>query len=303
MQAQDVAFLGFQRIALFVCLSLASVTAALAQSTRIRNSAFEDIGNRSLNRHDLNVFSIAEELRLGQRQAASMVRDEDWRFVSNKVADHYLQDIADSLSANSDSQFPIRVRIVDIDKLDIVSFPGGIIYISRGLLMQTNTEAELAGLLAHEIGHIAARHETERTSRERMLTMAMSPLRVFGAGRIAYLGSILFNWIRSSQKNEDEADFLAVQYSYKSGRDPAGLIDFLEKIQAQQSASEMDLPRFLRNGRSPADRIVKIERAIQSLPQKDEQALALTTSRFDSMHITLLNENHTQPPRPLKLGR
>jgi predicted Zn-dependent protease len=182
---------------------------------------------------------------------------------------------------------PFYFKVIQDESINALALPGGYVYINTGVLLAADEEAELAGVLAHEIAHVTARHGTENQSKGTLLNILSIPLIfVGGVGGIAaqQVASIAIpaSFYKFSRGAEEEADFLGTQYMYKTGYDPSAAVSFFEKIQARETARPGSVSSIFSSHPPTDDRIEKTEKNIDLvLPQRDQYVL--TTSEFESV--------------------
>ena len=222
-------------------LLLALLTACLPLSAQ-KHRDVENIGNRDINRGSMNFYSIEKEIAMGLEFSRSiemtsiMLRDRE--------VQEYVDDVVQRLVRNSDAYLPFTVRIIDSDEINAFALPGGFIFVNTGLIIQAQSEAELAGMLAHEIAHVTARHFTKRQSKAKIFQWATLPLIFVGgpAGAAIYQGLGLTGplaMLKFARNDEKQADMLGLQYAYRSGYDPAALLDILERLGSDKKVGEM----------------------------------------------------------------
>jgi predicted Zn-dependent protease len=178
------------------------------------------IGIRKIGR-GLNIYSHRREIALGRRLAKDVER-EVW-LLQDDVITGYVNRIGQNLVRNSDDRDPLIVKVVRSDDINAFALPGGFLYLTTGLIRIADNEAQLAGALAHEIAHVAARHTTKRETRNQL----SMPL-IFLGGLPGCAIRLFF--LRLSRGAELEADMLGLQYLYKTGYDPAEFVNLLEKL-------------------------------------------------------------------------
>ncbi|MFQ5926367.1 MAG: M48 family metallopeptidase [Terriglobia bacterium] len=273
------------------CLSLLTLGVGLAWSSLPaygqKNSDIENIGKRDINKGSWNLYSLEREIKLGRRLARDVERSS--RLLTDREVNAYLRDLTQRLVRNSDARVPFVVRVIDSDEVNAVALPGGYLYVNTGLILAAQSEAELAGILAHEIAHVTARHAVERATKARVVNWLSLPL-IFIGGSAAYTayqilgiaGPLMF--LKFSRGAEREADFLGLQYSYKTGYDPAAMIDFLERIKQREKSK---VPGIFSTHPMTQDRIRRAEKTIAGLlPSRPEYVV--TTSAFEQVQAYLL---------------
>ena len=265
-----------------------------ADPSKVKHNGGEDdvdaIGNRKLGKRGLgNWYSLETDIKMG-RQYAQMV-DSTSKFINDPVVTEYVNRLGQNLVRNSDAQVPFTFKVIDSDVLNAFSLPGGFIYINSGTLLAADDEAELAGVMAHEIGHVCARHATRQLTRSQYAGIATIPL-IFVGGGIGYAvyeasGLALPAAFMSFQRGfEAEADYLGIQYMYKAGYDPAAMISFFEKIEAQEKKKPGFMDKTFASHPQTPDRIEASQKEISTiLPAKAEYTI--DTSEFDQVKSRL----------------
>src|SRR5581483_2964178 len=147
------------------------------------------------------------------------------RLIEDPVITEYVNRVGQNLVRNSDAQVPFTIKVIDSDEVNAFALPGGFFYVNTGLILAADTEAELAGVMAHEIAHVAARHGTRNASKAELANWMSLPL-IFLGGPIGF----------GARGAEREADYLGLQYMYKAGYDPQAFVDFFEKIEAKEKS-------------------------------------------------------------------
>src|SRR5207253_3082799 len=186
------------------------------------------IGNRKMGGRGMgNWYSIESEIRMGKEYAQQV--EASVKLIQDPVITEYVNSVGQNLVRNSDAQVPFTIKVIDSDEINAMALPGGFFYVNSGLILAADEEAELAGVMAHEIAHVAARHGTEQASKGELLNFASIPL-IFMGGPIGYgiqqAANLLvpLTLLKFSRKMEEEADYLGTQYLYKSGYDPSAMV-------------------------------------------------------------------------------
>jgi beta-barrel assembly-enhancing protease len=273
------------RVVATMVLTAALATAGWAQDKKKKNSDIENIGTRDINKGNINFISLDKEIALG-RQLAQQVEKES-KLLKDPVVEEYVNRIGQNIVRNSDAKVPFTIKVIESDEVNAFALPGGFFYVNTGLILAADDEAELAGVMAHEIAHVAARHGTEQASKGELLQFASIPL-IFMSGGIGYgvtqAANLLvpLTFLKFSRGMEEEADYLGVQYLYKSGYDPSAMVRFFEKLQAKEKAKPGSVSKLFSTHPATGDRIRKVGETISSiLPPAPEYRE--TTSEFDSM--------------------
>lgn len=262
-----------------------------------KNSNIEDIGNRDINKGSINFMSLEKEIALG-RQLASEVEKQS-RLITDPALNEYVNRIGQNLVRNSDSKVPFTIKIIDSDDVNAFALPGGFFYVNSGLIQAADDEAELAGVMAHEIAHVAARHGAEQASKGQLIDIASIPL-IFIGGGIGYgvrqAAGILvpMTFLKFSRKAEEEADYLGMQYLYKAGYDPSAMVRFFEKLQAKEKAKPGSVSSLFSTHPPTAERIRLVQQNIETiLPAREEYVE--TTSEFDRIKSLLAHVENQKP--------
>jgi predicted Zn-dependent protease len=292
-------------LALISALSLSPGTLTLAGDKK-KNSDVEEIGNRDINKGNWNMMSIEKEIALGKGLAQEIERQV--KLIDDPEINEFVSRVGQNLVRNSDAKVPFTIKVVDSDEINAFALPGGFFYVNSGLITSADEEAELAGVMAHEIAHVAARHGTEQYTKGTIANYATIPL-IFLGGGLGYglyqaAGFLIpLKFLQFSRSAETEADFLGLQYVYKTGYDPTAFVSFFEKIQAQEKKKPGKLSKAFSTHPPTADRIEKTQASISTiLPEGDQYVI--NTSEFDHIKGKLLAfENRKRPAEGEKSNR
>jgi predicted Zn-dependent protease len=246
------------------------------------------IGERGVGR-GLNLYSLERERAMGKELAEEV--ELQARLISDPVITEYVNRIAQTLVRNSDAQVPFTVKVIDDDEINAFALPGGYFYVNSGLLMATDNEAELAGVMAHEIAHVAARHATKNATKAEIFNLASIPL-IFMGGPAGYavrqVASIAvpMSFLKFSRDAEREADLLGLEYAYAAGYDPAEFVHFFETLKVREHEKLSFVARAFSSHPLTEDRIRRAQKEISTmLPARDEYMV--TTSEFDEIKARL----------------
>jgi predicted Zn-dependent protease len=250
------------------------------------------IGNRNVGK-GINFYSIEKEIALGKGLAQEVERSS--KLIDDPVVTEYVNRVGQNLVRNSDARVPFTIKVIDSDEVNAFALPGGFFYVNSGLILRAQEESELAGVMAHEISHVTARHGTKNATKGEMMQLATIPLMLLGpagwAGYGLYEGlniAIPLTYLKFSRDSEREADFLGLQYMYKAGYDPNAFVTFFERIQADEKRRPGTIPKVFSTHPPTPDRIESAQKEIaRILPNKPEYIV--TTSEFDSVKARLRN--------------
>jgi predicted Zn-dependent protease len=267
----------------------------------------EAIGNRNVGK-GVNLFSLEREIGLGKQLAQEVERSS--KLIDDPVVTEYVNRVGQNLVRNSDARVPFTIKVIDSDEVNAFALPGGFFYVNSGLILRAQEEAELAGVMAHEISHVCARHGTKNATKGELMQLATIPLMILGpagwAGYGIYQGlnlAIPITFLKFSRDAEREADFLGLQYMYKTGYDPNAYVTFFERIQADEKRRPGTIPKVFSTHPPTPDRIEAAQKEIaRILPAKQEYIV--TTSEFDTVKARLRNimfsrkASDNQPGKP-----
>jgi beta-barrel assembly-enhancing protease len=250
------------------------------------------IGNRNVGK-GVNFYSLEHEIALGKSLAQEVERSS--KLIDDPVVTEYVNRVGQNLVRNSDARVPFTIKVIDSDEVNAFALPGGFFYVNSGLILRAQEESELAGVMAHEISHVCARHGTKNATKGEAMQLAMIPLMLLGPGGWAGYGiyeaaslAIPVTYLKFSRDSEREADYLGLQYMYKAGYDPNSYVTFFERIQADEKRRPGTIPKVFSTHPPTPDRIEATQKEIaRILPAKQEYIV--TTSEFDSVKSRLRN--------------
>ncbi len=266
----------------------------------------EAIGNRGVGK-GVNFYSLEREIALGKQLAQEVERSS--KLIDDPVVTEYVNRVGQNLVRNSDARVPFTIKVIDSDEVNAFALPGGFFYVNSGLVLRAQEESELAGVMAHEISHVTARHGTKNATKGELMQLATIPLILLGPGGWAGYGiyeglnlAIPVTYLKFSRDAEREADFLGLQYMYKAGYDPNSYITFFERIQADDKRRPGTIPKVFSTHPPTPERIENSQKEIaRILPARQEYIV--TTSEFDSVKARLRNimfSRKTQDNQPGK---
>jgi predicted Zn-dependent protease len=250
----------------------------------------ESIGNRNVGK-GVNFYSLEKEIAIGKQLAQEVERSA--KLVDDPVVVEYVNRVGQNLVRNSDARVPFTIKVIDSDEVNAFALPGGFFYVNSGLILRAQEESELAGVMAHEIAHVTARHGTKQATKGEILQLATIPLILLGPGGWAGYGiyqglnlAIPLTFLKFSRDAEREADFLGLQYMYKAGYDPNSYVTFFERIQADERRRPGTIPKVFSSHPPTPDRIQNTQKEIaRILPARD--SYIVTTSEFDQVKARL----------------
>jgi len=252
----------------------------------------EAIGNRKVGKGP-NFYSLEKEIALGKQLAQEVERSS--KLIDDPVVTEYVNRVGQNLVRNSDARVPFTIKVIDSDEVNAFALPGGFFYVNSGLILRAQEESELAGVMAHEISHVAARHGTKNATKGQILQLATIPLILLGPAGLAGYGlyeglnvALPVTFLKFSRDAEREADFLGLQYMYKAGYDPNAYVTFFERIQADEKRRPGTIPKVFSTHPPTPERIANAQKEIaRILPNRPEYIV--TTSEFNNVKERLRN--------------
>ena len=232
------------------------------------------IGDRKVGK-GFDLYSLDREQLLGKELASEV--EQSAKLVKDPVITEYVNRIGQNLVRNSDARVPFTIKVIDNDEVNAFALPGGFFYVNTGLILAAENEAELAGVMAHEIAHVAARHATKNATRSQIFNLVSIPL-IFVGGPAGYAArqviglAVPLSFLKFSRDAEREADLLGLEYQYACGYDPEEFVRFFEKLHKQEKRQKHGLlAKAFATHPMTGERVKKAQQAIeQYLPAKNE---------------------------------
>jgi predicted Zn-dependent protease len=265
-----------------------------------KNMDLENIGNRDINKGGIGLMKMSLEQEIALGRGAAKELESAVTLVTDPVITEYVNRVGQNIVRNSDAKVPFTIKVIDSEEINAVSLPGGFFYVNTGLILAADEEAELAGVMAHEIAHVTARHAAEQQQKASLLNIASIPLMIFGGGipgmiiqQAAQIG-VPLTFLAFSRGAEEEADWLGLQYMYLAGYDPGASVSFFEKLQARESAKRKVSGLFSTHPPTEA-RVTETKKNIEGFLPPKEQYL-VTTSEFSKVKALLARLEDERTP-------
>jgi Zn-dependent protease with chaperone function len=222
--------------------------------------------------HGFDMFSSQEEVQAGQ-QASEQVHKQLPVLPDSSPVTQYVQNLGAQLAAHAPGEkWPYSFHVVNQKEINAFALPGGPVYVNLGTIQAADNEAELAGVMAHEISHIVQRHGTRAASKQMMAQLPLALLGgLMGRGALAQMAQLGISFglgsyfLKNSRQAESEADLLGTDIMYDTGFNPHAMADFFEKIEKEGGASG---PQFLSDHPNPGNRREAVTKEVNTLPRK-----------------------------------
>jgi hypothetical protein len=246
-----------------------------------------NIGGRGMG----NWYSTNWEIGTGKQYSVEIEKSS--HLVTDPVVVEYINRIGQNLVKNSDAKVPFTIKVLDTDEINAMALPGGFFYVNSGLILACDSEDELAGVMAHEIAHVAAHHAAREMTKMNYMQIGSIPLMIFTQGSWTGYGiyeaaqlAVPLTFLQFSREYEAEADFLGIQYAYRAGYDPQGMVSIFEKLDALEKHKPGALSRAFSDHPATPNRIADVENEIATiLPARTDYLV--TTSEFDQVKARL----------------
>ncbi len=255
----------------------------------------EMIGKRNINKgiwaHGiLGAKGTESEVKMGRMLAAQV--DKEAKFVDDPIITEYVNRVGQNIVLHSDAKVPFTIKVIDADEVNAFALPGGFFYVNKGLILAADNEAELAGVMAHEIAHVAARHAMENEAKMRAIDYGMLAGMILGGpivSNVLYNGGQFFEgmaFLKFSRGAEEEADKLGVQYMWAAGYDPGAMATMFEKLEAKNKKKPGTIAKLFQDHPAPADRRQSAIALAARFPEREEYVIS--SSEFQRVKNRLL---------------
>lgn len=273
-----------------------STTQAPSQTTSNKQLSPNDdptmIGKRNINKGLWGKLAAGteSEVKMGRMLAAQV--DKEAKFVDDPIITEYVNRVGQNIVLHSDAKVPFTIKVIDSDEVNAFALPGGFFYVNKGLVLAADNEAELAGVMAHEIAHVAARHTMENERKMQIMDYGMMAGILLGGpiiSNVLYNGASLFEgmaFLKFSRGAEEEADKLGVQYMWAAGYDPGAMATMFEKLEAKNKKKPGTIAKLFADHPAPADRRASAIALAARFPEKEEYVIS--SSEFQRVKGRLL---------------
>lgn len=253
------------------------------------------IGKRKINSGSDKLFgwlggSQEKEVALGRQLALEV--EQQAKLVEDPIITEYVNRVGQNVVLHSDAKIPFTIKVIDSDEVNAFALPGGFFFVNKGLILAADSEAELAGVMAHEIAHVAARHAMENQGKMQAIQYGLLGTIIFGGGIASTIAqnaggfAQLMSFLQFSRGAETEADVLGVQYLYASGYDPTGMSTMFEKLNSRNKKKPGTLSKIFATHPQSADRRDASLALVARFPEKEEYVIS--TSEFQRVKAHLL---------------
>ncbi len=239
----------------------------------------------------LKLVSVSDEITIG-RKAQQEVRQQVPR-LRDAAINNYIASLGRKVAARADGpRFPYSFDVANYREINAFALPGGPIWIHRGTIDAARSEAQLVGVIAHEVAHIANRHAAEQITKGTMANVGLGLLgALLGSGtsaQLAQLGAgVAANatMMKFSRDHEREADMKALRYMKSAGYDPRGMVEFLQLLRAQQGRDPGSVQTFFASHPAPSDRVRRLEQEANGLAggRRDSQSFQSVQARLNRL--------------------
>jgi predicted Zn-dependent protease len=265
------------------------------ETVHVKKGSIDDVnavGTRNIGGRGLgNWYSTESEIKMGKSAADEI--EKSTKLITDPVVTEYVNRIGQNIVRNSDCKVPFTIKVIDTDEINAMALPGGFFYVNSGLILAADEEAELAGVMAHEVAHVCAHHAAREQTRMNYAQIGTIPVIMMtgytwtGYGIYEAINfAVPMTFLMFSREFEGQADYLGVQYMYKAGYDPQAFVTFFEKIQNLEKHKPGAVAKAFSTHPQTPDRIQHTQEEIaRILPARDEYLV--TTSEFDDVKARL----------------
>lgn len=248
----------------------------------------DEIGNRRVAHRAM--ISQEKEIAMGKQYATEI--DKTAKLINDPVINEYVNRVAQNIARNSDLTIPLTVKVIDAPGINAFALPGGFLYVNSGLLQTADEESQLAGVMAHEIAHVAARHWASQMTKQTIAQYAMLPLLFVPMGygvyygvMEAYMNGVPLMFLKFSRNDEAEADYLGLQYMVKAGYDPYTYVTIFSKVMDEERRMPGSVPKIFLDHPPTPDRMLLLDQEMKAFPKRDQYLVS--TSEFDDVKARL----------------
>ncbi|MCA1614135.1 MAG: M48 family metallopeptidase, partial [Acidobacteria bacterium] len=256
------------------------------------------IGKRKLNSGLFAKMSMSVEKEVAMGRQVSAEIDRQAKLIDDPVITEYINRVGQNVVLHSDAKIPFTIKVVDSDEVNAFALPGGFFYVNKGLILAADSEAEVAGVMAHEIAHVTARHAVETQAKGMLAQVGLIAGSIFLGG---IPGAILQNtaglglgagFAKFSRDAEREADKLGVQYLYAAGYDPGAMSTMFEKLASQNKKRPGFFAKTFGSHPQSIDRLEASKALVARFPEREEYVVS--TSEFQRVKNRLLRLSNSK---------
>jgi predicted Zn-dependent protease len=237
----------------------------------------------------LKLVSVNDEVAIGRKAQQDVRRQVP--SLRDATVNSYIDNLGRRIAARADGpRYPYTFDVANKRDINAFALPGGPIWVHRGLIDAAQNEAQLAGVIAHEVAHIANRHAAEQMTKGTFANVGLGLLGAFlgngTGGQIAQLGAGFAanaTMMKFSRDHEREADVKALQYMKRAGYDPRGMVEFLQVLRSRQGRDPGSVRTFFSSHPAPAERVARLQQQANRLAggRRDSQAFRNVQVRLD----------------------
>ena len=262
-------------------------TAGLARADD-KKADIDQIGNRKVAHKSM--ISEEKEIAMGKQYSAEI--DKSAKLITDPVVNEYVNRIAQNLARNSDLTIPLTVKVIDAPGINAFALPGGFLYVNSGLIQTADEESQIAGVMGHEIAHVACRHWASQMTKQTIAQFAMIPLLFVPMGYGVYYGvmegymnGVPLMFLKFSRNDEAEADYFGLQYMVKAGYDPYSYVTIFSKVIDEERRIPGSVPKIFMDHPPTPDRMLLLDQEMKAFPKRDQYLVS--TSEFDDVKARL----------------